>query len=341
MLQDYEPLVSIIIPAYNTEKYIGRMLECVIHQTYKNMEIIVIDDGSTDETEKIIKNYMRKDGRIQYIYQDHEGVSKARNLGIKMAQGGKVFFLDSDDTLEYSLIEKCIFFSKEKNVNSVLYGYADKQDGVVKNIHETELSGVYKDDDIRKKVMPHFIGHSYEDINRWITHGNGLRRSKEHTALWRIMLDMGLIRENELFFDEKLSLGEDTKFINQYFLFETSIGYLDECLYYLTIREGSANVTNNENVDLMVSNKLKLVEARKELDLLAHKLYGMDLHQYWEGTIVLSAMQIIVKYALEHQGKLKENYKKCKKFINYAEVLKGIKGFRLSWGGIEPFLFLC
>ena len=94
------PLVSVIIPAYNTEEYIGEMLNCTIQQTYKNIEIIVIDDGSTDGTKDIVKKIQKTDNRIILIENNRGGVSKARNTGIEKAHGEKFFFWDSDDIIE-------------------------------------------------------------------------------------------------------------------------------------------------------------------------------------------------------------------------------------------------
>lgn len=83
--------VSVIVPAYNTEVYIERMIECLLKQTYGNLQLIFIDDGSTDKTADIIKSFT--DSRIEYYYQKNAGVSAARNAGLKRATGEKLFFL--------------------------------------------------------------------------------------------------------------------------------------------------------------------------------------------------------------------------------------------------------
>jgi glycosyltransferase involved in cell wall biosynthesis len=89
-----QPLVSIIIPTYNSEKYIREALESALNQTYRNIEIIVVDDGSTDNTKEVLKHYL---DRIQYIYKKNAGPASARNVGIKHAKGEYIAFLDSDD----------------------------------------------------------------------------------------------------------------------------------------------------------------------------------------------------------------------------------------------------
>lgn len=91
------PLVSIITPAYNSEKFIGQTIQSVLNQTYTNWEHIIIDDGSTDATAKIIREYQSKDSRIKYVYQKNQRQATARNTGLQHARGALVAFLDHDD----------------------------------------------------------------------------------------------------------------------------------------------------------------------------------------------------------------------------------------------------
>ena len=100
-----EHLVSVIIPVYNRMDYLGECLESVLAQTYHSMEIILIDDGSTDGTVELCKQYAENDSRIVLIAANHGGVSKARNFGLDSAKGDYVFFIDSDDVIHPSLVE--------------------------------------------------------------------------------------------------------------------------------------------------------------------------------------------------------------------------------------------
>ena len=117
-------LVSIIIPVYNGEKYIQKALESAINQTYKKIEIIVIDDGSTDNTHQIIKNYAKKDKRIIFISKKNGGVGSARNLGLQISKGKFIQFLDSDDTLELNAIKLLINkINSNKDIDFILFGF--------------------------------------------------------------------------------------------------------------------------------------------------------------------------------------------------------------------------
>ena len=95
-----EKLVSVIIPAYNIEDYIGRCLDSVLSQTYKNLEIIVIDDGSSDRTGEILDDYEKKNHRMKVIHKENGGVSSARNIGIDRANGDYIGFVDGDDRVK-------------------------------------------------------------------------------------------------------------------------------------------------------------------------------------------------------------------------------------------------
>ena len=103
MEQDY--LISIIIPVYNVEKYLRKCLDSIINQTYKKLEIILIDDGSTDNSGKICEEYAKKDDRIIVIHKENAGVSSARNRGIELANGKYIGFIDSDDWIEENMYE--------------------------------------------------------------------------------------------------------------------------------------------------------------------------------------------------------------------------------------------
>ena len=98
------PLISVIIPVYNVESYLGRCLDTVLAQTYQNIEIIIVDDGSTDFSRRICLEYASKDSRIVVIRQKNGGLSSARNTGINYAHGQFITFIDSDDTVQKDMI---------------------------------------------------------------------------------------------------------------------------------------------------------------------------------------------------------------------------------------------
>ncbi len=119
------PLISIIVPVYNVEKYLRQCLENLINQTYKNIEIICINNGSTDKSSEILVEFAQKDSRIKIITQEKSGVSAARNSGLKIASGDYIMFVDSDDWTEIDACEKLITEAKLTGADVVLFSHYD------------------------------------------------------------------------------------------------------------------------------------------------------------------------------------------------------------------------
>ena len=116
------PLISVIVPVYNTANYLDRCIESVVGQTYKHVEIILVDDGSKDDSLQICERWAKQDGRIQVMPQSNKGVSSARNTGIKNATGDYLILLDSDDWLAIDTCEKLLAYIVQQNADCVVCG---------------------------------------------------------------------------------------------------------------------------------------------------------------------------------------------------------------------------
>lgn len=113
--------VSIIIPIYNAEKYLDESLSCIKNQTYKDIEVICIDDGSTDNTNIILDRYVKKDVRFKVYKQKNRGAASARNMGLRIARGDYILFLDCDDIFADTLVEKCVYKADKFMADIVIY----------------------------------------------------------------------------------------------------------------------------------------------------------------------------------------------------------------------------
>ena len=126
--------VSVIIPIYNVEKYLEKCLNTIINQTYKNLEIILIDDGSTDKSSTICDEYCEKDKRIKVIHKNNEGVSSARNKGIELSKGKYIVFIDPDDYVTDEHVEVLYDCIISNNVDLVISNLIDiNEDGIILN----------------------------------------------------------------------------------------------------------------------------------------------------------------------------------------------------------------
>lgn len=215
--------ISIIIPIYNAEKYIKRCIDSVINQTYKNLQIILVDDGSKDNSAIICDEYAKQDERITVIHKINEGVSKARNTGINEISGDYVLFVDADDWLEDTMCEKLIAKAKENDSDIVVCEYNnyyendDKLEHVkLKDFRDKGFNSIITDDSnkyggfpwnklIKKEILLHKFNekvHYYENLLFF------LENTSEHTkyAVVHECLYNYCINDNSAVHSKKYSL---------------------------------------------------------------------------------------------------------------------------------------
>ena len=193
-----QPLVSIIVPIYNTARYLPACLDSIIAQTYQNLEIILIDDGSTDHSGQIADIYTKKDSRIKVTHQKNQGQSAARNLGLTMVKGEYVSFLDSDDEIEPTFIEKLLAPLASSNASLSVCGmhYKRLKTNTAENVYISQLRPRRKPESLKAYILYLLAidGRMYSSVNK-------LYRAKIATKLC---------------FDTKLNFAEDTKFVLDY-----------------------------------------------------------------------------------------------------------------------------
>lgn len=238
------PLVSIIIPAYNSEKYIVDAIESSINQTYNNIEIIIINDGSIDNTEKIIIELIEKHQNIKYFYQLNQGACVARNRGISECNGEYVKFLDSDDVLLPNAIRKQVDIIKTLNENTIIYGNFEVTDEFLKTIEKRDLSSKYNEND--RSLFSYFdwnIGTSTPLLRRTIVEDiNG--------------------------FDISLPFAQESDFIFRLALKKNKFIHLNETIYLNRQHDSPNRIRNSANyteywvfLKLMKKYKKLLIET--------------------------------------------------------------------------------
>lgn len=239
-----EDLISIIIPVYNMEKYLNKCLDSVLNQTYNNIEIILINDGSKDNSEKICKLYEKKDSRIIFINKENEGVSSARNLGLDIATGKYIFFVDSDDYIKENTIEK-------------LYN------NMVSSKAELSICGFYED--INGKLIPRTEGE-IEILDKRNAIKRLLMKSGFQGYLWNKLFIKEKIKKNNISFDKKIDLWEDVLFVFNYMMCCERIVYDPSNLYIYLNREDSAVHNKAFNINLLSEREAKKIIEKKLSD---------------------------------------------------------------------------
>lgn len=144
-----QPMISVIVPVFNVEKYLKRCIESILGQTYRNLEVILVDDGSMDRCPQICDEYASKDVRIKVIHQKNGGLSSARNRGLDISSGEFIGFVDSDDYIYADMYESLLAKMQESGADIVVCGVADEYEDVAEGLHsdtyyvkqETEVSG--------------------------------------------------------------------------------------------------------------------------------------------------------------------------------------------------------
>ena len=291
---------SVIMPVYNVEKYIGKMLESVTNQTYREIEIIVINDGSTDHTGSMIEAAAASDSRIHLINKKNEGVSKARNDGLKMAKGEWIFFFDGDDFVAPDCIEKCIQYGESKKLDAVMYGYTSVKPDGTKSRHEfTYTKDIFEsNNEILQEIIPHIIGISCEEILEWVK-GKRIRAKygKDLTGPWSMAYKKSIIEEHKIIFKEVLPVGEDTIFVNQYLSVCERVALLNEPFYFLYNHSDSTIGKYKKDIDKMFLTKLLLIREKKKFEkkLITEKQF--DISSLWGGEVVLSVIQLALGLA--------------------------------------------
>ena len=115
--------ISLIIPVYNVAKYLGRCLDSIVNQTYRNIEIICVNDGSTDDSLDILNSYALKDERVKIINRENNGVSSSRNVALDVAKGEWIMFVDSDDWIDLNVCEAAMKIALEDSADVVMWAY--------------------------------------------------------------------------------------------------------------------------------------------------------------------------------------------------------------------------
>jgi len=211
------PYISIIIPVYNSELFIGRCLDGCISQSFKNFEVIVVNDGSTDSTAKIINEYVKKDARILCIHKENEGVNFARKTGIEKAIGKYLFFLDGDDKLPFRALE----YLYESSVNN-------DADIIVGNVEIQSLDGLK----VVKKYDSFKSGSGISFIEFIL--------KKKLFYLWGKLIKRSLYTDNKILINKSLVIGEDQIQLYQLGLYAKNVVCIQEVVYHYIIHALSA-----------------------------------------------------------------------------------------------------
>ncbi len=307
--------ISVVIPVYNSQKYLEKCLDSVLNQTYNNFEVILIDDGSTDSSfelcQSIIKNNSNKD--IKLIHQQNRGVSSARNAGIDNSTGDYIVFIDSDDQVDSDMLEFLYtLINSESECDLGVCGYYKDNASLSENIAaKTESANISGSPGI-------YV--SYEPTIQYLSRLNAAKAVAgiEHALsgfLWNKIFRKSIIAKNNLRFNEKYHVCEDVLFCHKYINYCRLTAYSRTPKYHYFTRENSAVRTLSEK-------RLSVIDAYNEIiDFL--KIYNdEELNCKLQSNYVLHNVQLIKIILLNKDSKWKNQCRKA-----YSSLRNGIKYF--------------
>lgn len=235
------PKISIVAPVYNVERYLKECIESLLNQTFKDIEVILVNDGSTDSSGIICGEYALKDKRVKVIHQNNQGVSFARKKGTLEAKGEFLMYIDSDDWLDLNTCKITYEKAIQENADVIIFSYYR----------------VYNNNLLRVKIFENdksFIGKEVKDLQRRVV---GLideelkdpQKFDSLTSMYMRLIKRTLITENKIdFIDTRIMFpGEDTIFNIELFQFSNRVFYINNPFYYYR-REISSSATGTINI---------------------------------------------------------------------------------------------
>lgn len=311
--------VSIIIPVYNSEKYLSQCIKSILSQTYGNIELILINDGSTDKSLEICRKYAKQDKRVVLRSIENSGVSTARNIGLDIMSGEYVTFVDSDDWIENNTVELAVESMERENVDIVIWSY-------FKNYPSAELpltlvpGGTRKFTDEKSLLYLKSIFSKYRSI------------SNEDVPIGTTMCKMyktNFIKKIKLRFNQKLIRAEDMIFALNAFQSAESIYYIDQSLYHYRMNPDSISFSYKYIEDTLGPFNALI----HELNVFKSKVMKSQVVKDLQVTIDCRIIQILtwhVKYNYFHKESplnLFERRKQVKKILldkRYKDALNNV-----------------
>ncbi|MCD7782251.1 MAG: glycosyltransferase, partial [Methanosphaera sp.] len=291
-----EPIVSVIIPAYNVESYIHQCIDSVLNQTLQNIEVIIVDDHSTDNTYSILGEYANQDKRIKLLRNDvNKGQSYSRNKALNMAKGKYVYFVDSDDWIELDALESLVTIADQNELDLLF----------LKLVTYNEETGEYeKTDYYSYTIIKEFENKifNYQNINPKLLYSIAVSPPSK-------LYKRSLIEENNIRFIEGV-IYEDNVFCNEIFLKADRVSLVDKYLYNRRIRPDSTmqdtGIKNREIIDV---SKALLNVLLKDNNL--YYKYNPYLYNFMLNAIRKYHNIIDDKYMMEYFDYYKEFIKRC------------------------------
>lgn len=304
------PLLSIIIPAFNTERYIVKCINSILKQTFSDFELIIIDDGSSDSTSKICDDFSMLDERVSVIHQENIGHIATRKKATHMARGKYIAFVDSDDWVDNYMYEKMVNIAEKENCDIVIAGYIEEYiNGKYNYYYPNFKSGKYNKEDIDRYIMPHLIME------------NKIFKFGINPALWNKIFKKEILQRHIDEIDNTIKVGEDAALFYSTFMEAQNCYVCDNNFLPYHYRVFNGSMSQSYNYGFEGQNKI-----------LISYLYGIALKKKATCLNSLGLYELYMTYLmLRNIGLMRENlYCKlklapvCIDYMNNLQIFNNI-----------------
>lgn len=266
-----KPLVTVIVAIYNTEPYLKRCVESIIQQSYRQMQVLLINDGSPDNTPKMCQDYADKYEYIEYIQKENGGVSSVRNLGLSLAKGEYICFIDSDDYLDKDYLKEMVSVMEKKNPDIVVCGHYREQESGKKKTMCCKTDG----------AMP------YTQAMSCMYYDNAFAAYP-----WNKLYKREIIENYQLAYDLELRMTQDLVFVTQYMLHCKKVEYIAKPLYCYCYNATSV-CRDIKNTGVFDRKKLITLKAHDITEDLIKDCDG-EIKKAFYGRLVCTYMRLMV-----------------------------------------------
>lgn len=298
----YGVMLSVIVPVYNIEKYVEKCIQSIISQTYRDLEIILVDDGSTDSSGGICDAYARIDSRIVVIHKENGGLVSARKAGLRVAKGEYITYVDGDDWIDDSAYENMCGKIKSEEVDMVFYGHFENTGNVQKEVHHNVEFGVYDNDRLKTEIYPRMIA------------GDSFFEWQVFPAVWDMIVKKELLEKSQYEVDDDIAMGEDAACVYPCLLTANKVCFEKKAFYHYR-QTSDSMIKQKQDVEI---ERRKFATLYKSVDRRLEKLTGIyDVRRQW--------VSYVLFLMLPRADHLYYGYQELPFLFPYCDVKKGMK----------------
>lgn len=318
------PTISIIIPIYNMEQFLERCLDSIVNQTYTSLEIILVNDGSTDSSGDICDAYAHNDSRIKVISQVNAGVSAARNAGLNVATGEYISFIDPDDYIKVNAYETLIPYLNNNTIDILRFN-ANRKGEILNRL---PFEGEYAGKRFEEEVLLPMIGS--EKFGGMFILG----------VLWIHLFKREIIEKNHIRFNKELRRCEDRLFTITCMLHADKMFFSDDILYHYQVNDES--LSNRYDPIRWQQELLFMDDLKKEYTQTRSRSFVTEADKRIKNDFVLRAVTSINnEYFTNNSNSFWQRYKNIKTIVNNKHTKLSIKEIQKEKLGLKGSLILC